>query len=252
MIYNEKFIYLKGAFMDDIKRAREGFNKLSFTGKLEHIWYYYKWFILLGLAVVIFFLTCLTQCTNRKNYDATFMYVGPQSISSNYIGVVTDSVADIMSEDYNGDGYKAATIIEVNLAPDSPSTDTEKLNKAMQYQTRGRERFYIERTTGTSVIYLVDEEIYYQLSKEDFLLVPLEEVLGFVPEKALDEKGIRISDLDCYKYTDICYLPADTVLCIRHKREGSMKDDNEKIYQANVDTFIDLITWENTEESENE
>ena len=238
--------------MDDNKRAREGFKNLSFTGKLEHIWFYYKWFILLGLAVVIFFLTCLTQCSARKNYDATFMYVGPQSISTDYISRITDSIADVMSDDYNGDGYKAATIIEVNLAPSNPTTESEQLNKAMQYQTRGHERFYIERATGTSVIYLVDEDIFYQLSNEDYLLVPLEDVLGYLPENALNEKGIKISELECFKHTDICYLPHDTVLCIRHMREGSMKDDNPDIYQANVNTFIDLITWKATEDTENE
>lgn len=239
-------------YMDDNTRAREGFKNLSFTGKLEHIWYYYKWFILLGLATVIFFLMGLTQCIARKNYDATFMYVGPQSVSSNYIGYVTDSIADVMSEDYNGDGYKAAAIIEVNLAPSNPTTDSEKLSQAMQYQTQGHQRFYIERTTGTSVIYLVDEEIFYQLAREEFLLVPLEEVLGYLPDKALNEKGIRLSDLDCYKHTNIGYLPGDTVLCIRHKREGSMKDDKAETYEANVNTFIDLITWTKTEDTENE
>lgn len=238
--------------MDDIKRAREDFKKLSFVGKLEHIWFYYKWFILLGLCVVIFFVTCLTQCAKRKDYDATFMYLGPQSITTNYIGNITESIADVMSEDHNGDGYKAATIVEINLAPENPTTQSQQLSQAMQYQTRGHERFYIERTTGTSVIYLVDEEIFYQLAREEFLLCPLEDVLGYLPENALNEKGIKISELDCFKYTDICYLPRDTVLCIREERTNSMKNDDPDDYEANVKTFIDLITWKHTEDNENE
>lgn len=238
--------------MDDIKRAKEDFKKLSFTGKLEHIWFYYKWFILLALCVVIFLITCLTQCAKRKDYDATFMYVGPQSITTNYIGNITDAISDVMAEDYNGDGYKAAAIIEVNLAPSSPSTPSQQLNKAMQYQTRGLERFYIERTTGTSVIYLVDEEIFYQLANEDYFLRPIEDVLGYLPENALNEKGIKISELDCFKYTDICYLPRDTVLCIREQRIDSVKDDDPDDYVANENTFIDLINWKYTEETENE
>ncbi len=238
--------------MDDNQKAREGFKNLSFAEKLEHIWFYYKWFILVGIIVFAFLIVCIVQFASKKDYDAGIMYAGPQTIHSDYIGSVCTAICDVMTEDYNQDGEKAVSLTQIQLYGESDEPKyseaqaNENVAKALQFQQNAKNQFYNERINGTSVIYLMDEEIFNGMVKDyeetgNCWIIPLEEVLGYIPENAIGGGfGIRLSELDCYKYTDMRYLPSNAVLCIRPQRK--MKD---ALYEQNVKTFIDMVEWKN-------
>lgn len=244
--------------MDDTKRAREDFKNLSFIGKLEHIWYYYKWFILFSLAALIFALICFAQCATRKNPDAMLMYAGPQPVSSRYYGYIDKAFSEIMGDDYNGDGEKSADMLKITLSAEEAETQAQLVTQAMQHQPTNEQRIYIELTTGTSVIYLLDEGIYPYIrnilgsdENGDFknFLVPLEESLGYIPDGAYDEYGIKLCELEAYQNTDLGFLPSDAILCIRNKRSGSVAgNDSEKYYNANLQFFRDIANWTKTTE----
>lgn len=237
--------------MDENQRIKESIKNLSFTQKMEHIWFYYKWFILFGAAVIIFSLVCLVQCSVRKDPDAVLMYAGPQVMSSNYYKYIDSSLSDIMSEDYNGDGHKAADLLEITLATEEPENNTQIAMQALQHQETNSQRFYIERTTGPSVIYLIDKKIYPSMKEH---LAPLESVLGYIPDGAYDEYGIELKTLDAYKHTGLKYLPDNAILCIRVQREFSMLkgNDSDEYYAANVAFFKDIAEWKKPEEQQGE
>ena len=239
--------------MDDIQRAKEDFKNLTFTGKLEHIWFYYKWFIMIGGVVAVFALVCLTQCAVRKDPDAMVMYVGPYATYADYVGMVTDALSDVMEEDYDGNGYKAVGLLELPVAVGEEQKTNQMAVEALQQELGSHERLYIEMTAGTSVIYLVDPHFYDYFknfldivgveSENDFLM-PIEEALGYLPDYAYDEYGIQLSSLPCYEHTDMKYMSKDAILCIRNKRQDTaLKKDNDAFYDANVKYFVDIINW---------
>lgn len=233
--------------MDENQRIKQEIKSLSPSERIRHIWYYYKWFIIFALIVIGFASVCFVQCANNKEPDAVIMYAGPQPMSSAYYKYIDAALTDIMSEDSNGDGEKTVDLIEITLATSAPTNSQQTLQSVQQ--DTNRERFYIERTTGPSVIYLIDKKIYPSMKGT---LCSLEDVLGYVPENAADDYGIYLSDLPCYKNTDLRYLPSDAVLCIRQQRQFSMikGNDSEQYYNANVSFFKDIVNWTENKNSE--
>lgn len=232
--------------MDENQRIKQEIKNLSPSEKIRHIWFYYKWFILFAVIVIGFALTCFVQCANNKEPDAVIMYAGPQHMSSAYYKYIDSAFSDIMTQDSNGDGAKSVDLVEITLATSLPQTNGQTV-QSLQQDTN-RERFYIERTTGPSVIYLIDKKIYPSMKGT---VCSLEEILGYTPENAYDEYGIALSSLECYKYTDMRYLPSDAILCIRKQREFSMikGNDSDEFYSSNVEFFKDIVNWTQPEET---
>ncbi len=235
--------------MDENQKIKESIKNLSFTAKLEHIWFYYKWFIVVGALLLLSVIVCFSQCASKKDPDAMIMYAGPETVSTHYFEYVDAALSSVMSVDYNGDGYKTVDTIEIPLVTEDSEYADSAAMQALTKQETNLERFYIERTTGASVIYLLDENIYPSMRDS---LMTLEEVLGYVPENAYDEYGIRLSTLECYKKTDMKYLPKNAILCIRKQREFSMikGNDDDTYYQNNIGYFGDLVTWTDKQENE--
>ncbi len=232
--------------MDENQRIKENIKNLTFTQKIEHIWFYYKWFIVIGILLILSVAVCLSQCTSKKDPDAMIMYAGPETVSTHYYEYVDAALSEIMNEDYNGDGYKTVDMIEIALlTSDSEHADNAAMQSITKQETN-LERFYIEKNTGASVIYLIDENIYP--SMKDSLLT-LEQALGYTPDAAYDEYGIKLSQLECYKNTDIKYLPKNAILCIRKQREFSMikGNDSDEYFENNLKYLNDLISWTKSE-----
>lgn len=228
--------------MDENQRIKESIKNLSFSQKVEHIWFYYKWFILFGIIVLGFLIVCLKQCAGKKEPDATVMYAGPVAISSHYTDAVGKAFSDIMSEDYNGNGIKSAELISIQLITDPEASKNTETLQMLGGDDTNEMLFYNQNAAGTAVVYLIDEEIYPAI--EEFL-TPLDEVLDEVPDFALDEYGIRLRDLPCYTETDLRYLPEDAVLCLRSKTKlRYLNPFSDEYYAANASFFRDLVNYQ--------
>lgn len=76
-------------------------------------------------------------------------------------------------------------------------------------------------------------------------LTPLDEILDEIPEYAVDEYGIRLSDLPCYKSTDLKYLPSNAILCLRSKTKLRVLNPfDDDYYAANAAYFRSLVAYE--------
>lgn len=228
--------------MDENQRIKQSIKNLTFSQKLEHIWFYYKWFILFGLVVVIFAVVCLAQCAGKKEADVTVMYAGPEIVSSQYTDYIDAAFSSLMPQDYNGDGAKTVEFIRISLATDENSASMTEAMQAVGGDDTQQMIFYNQNASGTAVVYLIDEAIYPSMKE---FLTPLDEILDEVPACAVDEYGIRLADLASYKTTDLKYLPSNAILCLRSKTKLRVLNPfDDDYYAANAEYFRALVTYE--------
>ena len=227
---------------------RKSFRDMSFTEKLSHIWFYHKWHILCGLVFLVMILVGLAQCMGKSEPDVMLLYVGNHYMPIEYVRSLNASLEGIMSEDMNGDGEKNVDILQIRLDMVKKPDGTKEIYKP-QEQTETLQRIEVETSTGQAIIYILEPTIYENYK---FLAAPLEDVLGYTPEGAVDEYGVRLSSLDAYKETYLGSFPEESVIFIRAKRtEGNMftKRDTDEKYEAGVRFFRELIGWKAPEDN---
>ena len=222
-------------------------TKMTFIQKLENYWYHYKWHTLLGAFALIIGIVCITQCAGRTEPDAMVMYAGriknmliPEK--DNRDKSLED---DVLSADYNGDGEKKIEVFQLIIPVTEIDGEFEYDDKVAQTNNSERQRMYTEVANGSCVVYMLHPFLYEEV-KSMGVLRPLSEVLDKVPEYAVDEYGIPISELIAYRTTNLRYYPENCILCIRYERKkglGAMNPDDADFYKNNVSFFRDVVTY---------
>lgn len=217
--------------------------EMTFVQKLENYWYHYKWHTLLGAFSLIIILICMVQCTGRREPDAMIMYAGRYNVPDEYR---EQSIESIMKEDYNGDGEKVADVFQIIIPIDEIDGEYALKDRVAHTNNADFQRFYTEAVSGSTVIYLLHPLLYEQ-AKSMGVLCPLSEVLvSGVPEYAVDEYGIPVSELSAYHLTTLQFYPDDSIICIRRERGADSKvinSDDPDYYRNNVSFFNDLIEY---------
>lgn len=192
------------------------------VGFFENYWYHHKWkTIIIGVFLLILLICTLQMCT-KDTPDVYIMYAGPGFLTANEAREVENSFRQIM-EDYNEDGEKGVMLTGINYL--TPVQIEEKLEQARQEgidliidypgNNEALERFGLEVMVGESVICILDPGLYAQL-KAGGGLMELEEVLGYVPEGALDAYGVRFRQTEFSQFFTATHVfPEDSILCIR-------------------------------------
>lgn len=219
----------------------EAKGKLSFKEWVEHIWYYYKWLIILGGLVVIFLIVAFFQLLLKPEPDVHILYIGKGSISVTGVNELTNTVESLI-DDYNNDGEKVCDYIDLTALAEEESGEVFNLD----INNAAITRFEVEIRTGDSVIFLMNE-FYFKEAMKLGVLAKLSDVLDStaMPEKTYNEYGVYLKDLDLYKAPGFDSLPANTILCIRRSPEN---DDIKyqrtmEVYTANKLCFQKLITY---------
>ncbi len=219
----------------------EAKEKLSFKEWCEHIWYYYKWLIVLGDLVVIFLIAAFFQLMFKPEPDVHILYIGKGSISVNGVEVLTDTVEN-MIDDYNKDGEKVCDYVDITALAKEESGEVFNADVNAAALTR----FEVEIRSGDSVIYLLSE-YYFKRAMDLGVLAKLSDVLdsSAMPEKTYNEYGVYLQDLELYKAPGFNYLPGNTIVCIRHSPENDELKYGRTIetYTANKLCFQKLITY---------
>ena len=201
--------------------------------------------IIIGAAILAFFLICIAQCSAKVSPDAMVLYIANTGVSAQYQDKIEESFSEIMQEDYNKDGAKKADLMEIPLVIGSN-------DNVMNYLTNQQEmweRFNLETSMGSSVIYIIPEPIFLGMTDPEGelpdILVPLEDALGYLPENAYNEYGIKLSEIPASYKTNLRYFDKESIVCIRALREYSMigANDNKKYYDNNVEFFKDIFEY---------
>lgn len=178
----------------ETREARKLFKKLSFKAKIEHIWIYYKWRIIVIAFLAISIPTTIIGIMNRPSYDIeigmyTYKYVSQQKIDAleEYISRYT--------EDINGDGVKNVKIYSASV---SMAGDTAQGQEAM------RNKFVAEMTAGAYGA-LIFDDVFYQIMQYDSYITAVDSFREINAVTELDEILTMAEETEFYWSTRAIY-----------------------------------------------
>ncbi len=213
----------------------------------EHIWYHYKWVLIIGACVVVFLLITVTQFFTNKSPDVSIMHVGPMYITPTAHDEMADTLATF-SKDYNDDGEIKTDILDITV--NKFTNEDESFTVNFDQNNESLRRFQVEIRSGDSVIYLLDE-YYFDICIDEGLLTPLNQIIddAYMPENVISGYGVKLSQLDVYSLPGLRTVPEGAVLCIRTSPEydesiGRLTYSRSmEAWENNLLTFKKLIEY---------
>ena len=200
----------------------------TLTKKIENLWYHKKYVILAILAALIMVGFALAQSLSKKTPDISVYHISQVGLTASSQDNFRESMK-LIAKDYNGDGTVNVDFKEEVYIPEMINSSPNELSSS--------DKFNLELAMGDCVIYIMDES-FYRGNKP--YMCDLEEVLGFLPDMAYDDRAILLSALPAYKTVPgLRDFDPNSYLCLRQKRVG-MKDS---VYDAHVDYFKRLVEF---------
>ncbi len=221
---------------------------------LENYWYHYKWITVIAAFLIVVLGIGIYQMLSKENYDIDVLYTGPAMLSAEQKQGIASAFASVMVGDFNEDGKKTVMINDITVLSDEQIAEKEAEAEAesdtVYYDYNNRQNSISQVTTlistGETVICLMDDYMYQKYKTADAFL-PLEEVLDSVPDYALDEYSVHLSDTPFGRYFSACdALPEDTVLCIRKPSVmtgGRSQKNAERYYEFCKEIFQSLFDF---------
>lgn len=202
-------------------------SKDKLSSFFSNVWYYHKWKILVGALAILTLAVTVTQCAKRDDPDISILYVGDMDIGKSGRQGIKTQCSDYYT-DANGDGEKNIALTFMG----EKDKDT-------------KERLQIEVLSGDHSIYVLNKTYF------DFLLpykifAPLKDVLGELPEGAVNEYGIELKYLDIAETEGFNTMPRNSIVCIRANAENGVFDyaNTTPVYKNNADFFIKMCKYD--------
>lgn len=233
----------------------------SFARKLDNFWYHHKWKVIISVFVVVTLLICSLQMCGREDTDIYIMYAGPYKFGQTDKRSFKSAFASI-TPDRNGDGSSQVELVDIYILSDEQITgrldelEGDGGNAVVNYEmfASNHEVFEQQILAGDTVICLLDPHLYedvYVLGDNGEKLsgfMPLVDVLGYTPEKAVDAYSIRIGDTALGQYFSVLQgLDENTLLCVRHMSSFSFlkgQERTEKYHSYCLDVFRSIFSFE--------
>lgn len=196
--------------------------------KIENLWYHEKYVIFAILAALIMVGFALAQSLSKKTPDISVYHISRIGLTASSQDNFRESMK-LIAKDYNGDGTVNIDFKEEVYIPEMINSSPNELSSS--------DKFNLELAMGDCVIYIMDES-FYRGNKQ--YMCDLEDVLGYLPDMAYDDRAFLLSALPAYKTVPgLRDFDPNSYLCLRQKRVG-MKDS---VYDAHVDFFKRLVEF---------
>ena len=231
----------------------------SWRSRLDNFWFYHKWHVLVTAFVVFVVLVCLLQSRENKKDDVTLMFAGPYKLSATEMASLRMGLNDVMPEDFNGDGEKYAEMVMMQIFSDAQEAEIKATPDDEIPPYRGYIDPYYNDEQVTSFDNLIMAGEYsicildpwlYERVKGAGGFRKLSDVLGSVPQTAIDEYGILLSDTAFAQAYPVCEIfPEGTVLCLRSKGVMSAlvnKKKNDREYAQSEEMFRAIVQYQAT------
>ena len=234
------------------KEYTEGISipKGRFLKWLDNYWYHYKWVTIIVAFFVIVTVICTVQMCSKPRNDLVIVYAGRNTLSAEEQNNVTKVFEAIAPRDFDGNGENNiainafAVLSEEQVEEQRAQTDVDgkplyidNSHNAKQFDTYSN---YI--MTGESSVLFLDPWLYESLVSAG-RLKSLEETLGYVPESAYGDYGVRLGDTALYEsYSVMRLLPEDTVICLLQPYVAGNSSKKE-YYSREMEMFESLVTY---------
>ena len=202
----------------------------KFTGAwFEYVWTYYKWHIIGPLAVILFTVTTVYQCTHRPQYDAEIIYAGHVVFSDAQVKEIPLGFAQY-TDDVNGDGEQTVFFQQISFS-DKPGMEEMDYNMQMKLD--------LQFQRGEAFLFIYDEkEADIMISREsaEEIYLPVTEWADKLPAEDMlytkDGVPYAVSLADNQKIKDIGINTDDIYLVLRinysDKEDIAAKYENAK------------------------
>ena len=202
----------------------------------EYVWTYYKWHIIIPIAVILFAGITMYQCTHRPKYDAEIIYAGHVVFTDSQVKEIPVGFAQYV-DDVNGDGKQMVFFQQINFSDQAGMEEMDynmQMKLDLQFQ-RGETFLFLYDKSETDImiaresaelIYLPVTEWADKMPAEDMLYskdgVPY--AVSLANNKKIKDIGIKTDDL--YLTLRINYSEGDD---IARKYENAKKLANALI-----------------------
>lgn len=225
--------------------------------KLENFWYHYKWTTIVVAFFAVLLVVGIVQMVGREDYDTQILYAGP-SVTLTQSGsedAINRAFCQLLTSDRNEDGKINLLFRSYAILSDEQLAEKQAAAAAegdhVYYDTSLRQNSLSEigtlLATGEVSVCLLDPYVYGIYQQQE-AFVPLEEVLGYTPDFALDDCSVYLKDTDFGSYyTAFAALPDDTILCIRKKAYETGITSSKKLveaYEYNCELFRAIFAFQ--------
>ncbi|MGN1048153.1 MAG: hypothetical protein ACI4QZ_06055 [Eubacteriales bacterium] len=222
---------------------------------IDNYWYHHKWAIIgITFALIVILICTLQMCEGEKE-DLSVVYAGPDSFMvGDRLTNIHAALKTVLPEDYNGDGTKHVEWISYYVMSDEEikyhQSEAEKIGEEYYYNSavisENLKNFQNIIVSGEYSLCFLSPYLYEMVKRENGF-TPLSEIFDEVPDAAVDEYGVRLSETEFGKYfPGISELPEDTVICLR--RVGGIgallrKSKNEKENAQSAELFRAIVAF---------
>ena len=222
--------------------------------RAANFWHYNKVKILIIAAFAVIIAVALAQLIGRQNPDVSILYAGPDYITPNQSEAFSDVLESIM-DDYNGDGRKYVQIEDLVFMSDAQildylaaaQADNEAASVDNTHNSEIKDRFMFEVFGGEAMICILAEDQYHMVADGGGFM-RLADVLGEVPDGAIDDYGIRFAEMKFAKFYDAAKIfPDDAVIALRTIPTASAltgKQRAERIHGYHEEMFKLIAGWD--------
>ena len=210
---------------------------------LDNYWYHYKWATIIVGAFAAILIFCIVNTGDGIEDDIQILYAGPEVLTDIQIEQMERSFADLLKEDYNGDGKKSVNIVNITIMSDDQlakaQEEAKKEGQTVIYdpslRTKAISQMKNMMGTGAVIICILDPYVYGCCEEGTF--ITLEKALGSKPENAVDDYAMKFSELDIQSaYGSFSVLSDDVLFCIR----------NDVVITSNNKHFQKEYAWHKT------
>ena len=187
------------------------------TRWFNNYWYYYKWKVIIAVFLIFVVIVCTVQACSNTEDDMIVIYAGEFLSTSLEVPNIEDALSSVLPEDYSGDGKKEVALSMMTVYSEERIKELEKVDVKIHRPTNDAElgKFQDLIVAGEYNVCLLDPWLYETVQKQGGF-AKLSDALGYVPDSAVDEYAIKLSDTEFGRYfAGVDKLPEDTYLCLR-------------------------------------
>ena len=237
---------------DQDKEYTEGISipKGRFLRWLDNYWYHYKWVTIAVAFFVTVFAVCALQMCSQEKEDLVVVYAGRNTLSVDEQNNVSRVLEAIAPRDFDGNGEVLISLNAFGILSQEQveekraetGEDGKPLYVDNSYNSNQFDTYSNYIMTGESSVLFLDPWLYENLVAAG-RLKSLEESLGYVPESACGEYGVRLGDTQLYSsYSVMRLLHEDTVICLL-KPYVAGNSSKEDYYQRELDMFKAIVAY---------